>query len=102
MKYVKLLATLIFVIAGAVVYFGNTEWMKTKFDLSFESVALLYDIDAVTTTGGAALGVAFLLGMAFTLIYSSLNWIELAGRNRKIRKLEREAGRGGKNNTEDE
>ncbi len=101
MKYVKLLATLIFVIAGAIVYFGNTEWMKTELVVSFLKVPF-YEIGDVYTTGGAALGVAFLLGMAFTLIYSSLNWIELAGKNRKIRKLEREAGRGGKNNTEDE
>lgn len=87
MKYLKAIFTLIFVAAGALIYLGNVEWMNTSAVFSFNSFGL-YEIPQVSATNGMALAAAFLLGMIFALIHSSLNWIELMSKNRKIKKLE--------------
>ena len=90
MKYLKIIFTLIFVAAGAAVYFSNREFMHAPVTIGFESVPF-YHIAPVFTTAGAVLAATFLLGMIFALGHSSLNWIELIGKNRKINKLEKEA-----------
>lgn len=89
MKYLKTVLTLIFVIAGAVVYFSNKEWMSAPLMVNFNRVPF-YEIPPVYTDNRTAVAAVFLLGMMLALIHSSLNWIELAGKNRKIRKLESE------------
>ena len=94
MKYLKIVITLIFVAVGAVVYFSNRGWMDAPAVIGFGAVPFR-EIMPVATTTGMALLAAFLLGMIFALTHSSLNWMELIGKNRKIRKLEKEMGKEG-------
>lgn len=86
MKYLKIFLTLIFAAAAAVFYLGNKEWLGGEVAVSvpFDEAASAH------TKNGIVIAAAFLLGMLFTLIYSSLNWIDLMGRNRKISRLEGE------------
>lgn len=94
MKYLRIIFTLIFVAGGAVIYFSNKEWMHAPVVVGFESLSMFKEVLPVATTTGFALFAAFLLGMIFALGHSSLNWIDLIGKNRKIRKLEKETGKG--------
>ncbi|WP_462137974.1 LapA family protein [Candidatus Mycalebacterium sp.] len=89
MKYVKLILTLIFVVFGAVFYLSNA-WMNEAMSVSFGKIPpqiyVIPELPAVQMW--AVVASAFLLGIIFTLIHSSLNWLELVGKNRKISKLE--------------
>ena len=100
MKYLKIIFTLIFVAAGAALYFSNREWADTPAVIGFDSVPF-YSIPPVFSTNGIILATTFLLGMVFALGHSSLNWIELIGKNRKIRKLEKEMGKVEESDTEE-
>ncbi len=86
MKYLKLVLTLVFIAAGVLLYLGNKEFMHGDLVINFD--AFVYEATAVHTKNGIALASVFLLGMIFALIHSSLNWIELIRKNRKISSLE--------------
>ncbi len=88
MKYLRIFLTLIFVLAGALLYRDN-DWMGNEIVINFKSIPF-YSIAPIYTKTGVVAALAFLLGMLFTLIHSSLNWIDLMGKNKKISKLESE------------
>ncbi|QMU55825.1 MAG: hypothetical protein GKS04_01290 [Candidatus Mycalebacterium zealandia] len=89
MKYLKLILTLVFVTFGAVVYLSNA-WMNQITSLSFSKIPQqIYVVPELPSVQmWAVVGSAFLLGIVFTLMHSSLNWISLVSKNRKISKLE--------------
>ncbi len=79
---------MIFVIAGALLYYGN-DWMWAPLTVSLPSVPF-FEIPPFYTKTGTVIATAFLLGMLFALIHSSLNWIDLIRKNRKLGRLESE------------
>lgn len=89
MKYVKLFLTLVFFAFGAVFYLSN-EWMNEAASMSFSKIPpQIYTVPELPTVPvWTVVASAFLLGMIFTLIHSSLNWFELMSKNRKISRLE--------------
>ena len=91
MKYLKLFLTLIFAVFAAVFYLSNS-WLSEAATVSFGKIPpQIYAAPELPPVPvWTVVASAFLLGIVFTLIHSSLNWLELIGKNRKIKKLEGE------------